>query len=102
MAGYKKVAVTVPAGTFALLERARGKLGKSRSEAVSLAIDDWLQGLEAGAARKRYVDGYLRHPETPDELESAARVAAAATADWSAWEPGAASRAGERRTRTKR
>lgn len=102
MTAFKKVAVSVPADTYAALERARGKLGKSRSEVVALAIKDWLRGLEAGAARERYVAGYLRLPETPEDLESTLRVAAAATADWSSWEPGPASRATERRGRTKR
>jgi metal-responsive CopG/Arc/MetJ family transcriptional regulator len=102
MTAFKKVAVSVPADTFAALERARGKLGKSRSEVVAAAIKDWLRGLEAGAVRERYIAGYLQLPESADDLQSTLQMAAAATADWSAWEPGAPSHASEARGRTKR
>jgi hypothetical protein len=94
MSAFKKIAITVPAETYRALEKARDRLGKSRSEVISTAIRDWLHGLEAGAARQKYVMGYLRHPETDDP-----DLIASATADWSAWEPGAPSRAAEPRGR---
>jgi len=102
MTAFKKVAVSVPADTYVALERARGKLGKSRSEVVALAIRDWLSGLEASAQRERYVAGYLRRPEMPEDLDATLAVAASATADWSSWEPGEPSRAAERTSRKKR
>src|SRR5439155_11314517 len=97
MSGYTKIAVTVPTETYEALERARGKLAKSRSEAVALALKDWLQGLAAGAASRRYVAGYLRTPErtSPAEVE----LVRVATADWADWQPGAPSRAAEPRGR---
>jgi hypothetical protein len=95
MTTYKKVAVTVPADTYAALERARSRLGKSRSEVVALAVKEWLHGLEAGAARKRYVEGYLQLPESRGDVSASVAIAAAATADWSTWEPGPPSRASE-------
>jgi len=94
MSDFKKIAITVPAETYRALEKARDRLGKSRSEVIATAIKEWLRGLEAGAARQKYVTGYLRHPETDDP-----ELVAAATADWSAWAPGAPSRAAEPRGR---
>jgi metal-responsive CopG/Arc/MetJ family transcriptional regulator len=95
MTAYKKIAVTVPAPTYQALERAREKLGTSRSEAVALAIQDWLRGLEATEARRRYTTGYLRLPET--DRDATLAIAQVATADWPAWEPGPSSRAAERK-----
>lgn len=85
MSGFKKIAVTVPSDTFNAVEHARAKLGRSRSEVVAFALKEWLRSLEAGAARERYIAGYLRLPETAEDVETTLRVAAAATADWSAW-----------------
>jgi metal-responsive CopG/Arc/MetJ family transcriptional regulator len=98
MTAYKKIAVTVPAPTYQALERARAKLGTSRSEAVALAIQDWLRGLEASEARRRYAEGYLRLPETADR-DAALAITKVAVADWPAWEPGPSSRAAERKRR---
>ena len=91
MSAFKKIAVTMPAETYKALERARGRLGKSRSEVVAAAVTEWLRGLDANETRRRYVDAYLRVPESR-ELEG---VVAAATAGWSSWEPGAPLRASE-------
>lgn len=99
MSAFKKIAISVPVETYRALERARDKLGTSRSEAVSIAIRDWLQSLEAGAARERYVAGYLQVPEAPGDLDASMAVAAAATADWSSWEPAPPSRPAEPRRR---
>jgi metal-responsive CopG/Arc/MetJ family transcriptional regulator len=94
MTAFKKIAVSLPADTFRSLEKARGQLGKSRSEVVAAAITDWLRGLDANEARRRYVEGYLRVPEDAD-----APLVGAATSDWSSWEAGSPSRAAEKRRR---
>jgi hypothetical protein len=91
-----KFAVTVPAETYAAMERARRKLGKSRSATVALAIEEWLRGLEASEADRRYVEAYLRQPEEVDDVRA---VSAQATSHWSSWQPGASSRASERARR---
>ena len=82
MSGFKKIAVTVPDDTYRALEKARDRMGKSRSEVVAFAIKEWLRGLEAGAARRKYVQGYLRQPEIDGDHE----LVAASTADWPSWE----------------
>jgi metal-responsive CopG/Arc/MetJ family transcriptional regulator len=96
MPKHAKVAISVPTDTYDAVERARARLGLSRSEVVATALRDWLQGLEADATRKRYVAGYLRVPES-GELDDATRMIAVATADWSSWKPARRSRASERR-----
>src|SRR5437660_7212908 len=93
MSAFTKIAITVPTATYRAVERARSRLGKSRSAAVALALEDWLRGLEAGEAAKRYIEGYLRLPETPVDLAATEAIAGQATADWPPWTPGEASRA---------
>jgi len=92
MAGYVKIAITVPTVTFAVVERVRRRLGKSRSAAVSLALEEWLRSIDLSDADRRYIEGYRRQPETPAEV---AAWAAQGTAHWGAWEPGQPSRAAE-------
>jgi hypothetical protein len=95
MTAFKKIAVSIPAETYRSLEKARGHLGKTRSEVVAFAVKEWLRSLDAGEASRRYVDGYLRLPERA--ATEAVAIAGAATADWSTWEPGPSSRASEPR-----
>jgi len=87
MTAYKKIAVTLPAPTYQALERARAKLGTSRSAAVALAIENWLRRREASQARWRYTMGYLRLPETAVDRDAALAIAEVAAADWPAWQP---------------
>jgi hypothetical protein len=97
MTRFTKIAVSVPTETYRAVEKARARLGKSRSAAVASALDEWLRGLAAGEAARRYVEGYLRQPESREELAVTAAFAHAAVADWPAWEPAPPSRAGEPR-----
>ena len=97
MTAFKKIAITVPVDTYRALEKARSQLGKTRSDAISIAIRDWLRGLDADAQRQRYVQGYLKRPEQPTPGDDA--LLAAATSDWAAWSPGEPSRASEPRRR---
>jgi hypothetical protein len=94
MSRFTKIAVTVPTPTYQAVERSRKRLGKSRSATVALALEEWLRGLEAGEADRRYVEGYLRTPEAIDVIDA---VAADATAAWGPWVPGKPSRAAEAR-----
>lgn len=95
MTRFKKVAVTIPDETYKALEKARARLGKTRSDAISVALVDWLNGLESTERDRRYVAGYLRIPES-SEIDPAVAVA---TADWSSWEAGPPSKAAEPRAR---
>lgn len=94
MSTHVKIAISVPAATLAVVERVRRRLGKSRSAAVSLALEEWLRNVDMSDADRRYIEGYRRQPEALDEIEA---VAAEATSHWGAWEPGQPSRAAEPR-----
>jgi hypothetical protein len=83
MKGTAKVAVSLPIATLRSLERARLRLRRTRSAAVTEAIERWLSSSEIGEADKRYVEGYLRRPERASE---SAAVAEAATREWDDWE----------------
>ena len=90
MSEYTKIAVTVPTDIYAVVERLRRKLGKSRSAVVALALEEWVRGTDVSDLDRRYAEGYLRTPENLAELRA---VAAQATSQWSPWEPGAPARA---------
>ncbi|MBI4957441.1 MAG: ribbon-helix-helix protein, CopG family [Myxococcales bacterium] len=83
MKSVAKVAVSLPVATLRSLERARARLHKTRSAAVTEAIEHWLGSAEVGEDDRRYVEGYLRCPETSRE---SAVIAAAAVASWEPWE----------------
>lgn len=95
MSQFTKIAVTVPTETYAVVERLRRRLGKSRSAVVALALEEWIRGADLAEADRRYVEGYLRTPEAVDEIGA---VAAQATSSWQAWSPGEPSRAAEPRS----
>jgi hypothetical protein len=76
-----KVAISLP--TLRALERARTRLHKTRSAAVTEAIERWLQNEQVSDDDRRYVSGYLRRPERTDD---AAPIASAAIANWEPWE----------------
>lgn len=77
-----KVAISLPAGTLKSLERVRIRLRKTRSAAVTEAIERWLAAEEIGEDDKRYVEGYLRHPERADDVSA---IASAVVGGWGAW-----------------
>jgi metal-responsive CopG/Arc/MetJ family transcriptional regulator len=83
MKNVAKVAVSIPLDTLRSLERARVRLRKTRSAAVTDAIEKWLTSEEVGDEDRRYVEGSLRIPEQSGEL---AAVASAAVGMWEPWE----------------
>jgi hypothetical protein len=89
---FTKIAVTVPTGTYLIVERLRRELGQSRSAVVASALAEWVRATTIAEAERRYVAGYRRMPETSAELAGSRAVAAQATSQWSAWAPGEPSR----------
>ena len=83
MKSVAKVAVSLPVDTLKSLERVRVRLRKTRSGAVTEAIERWLQSEEVGDDERRYLEGYLRHPE---HAEESAALAGAVVATWEPWE----------------
>jgi len=82
MSTCTKIAVTVPTETYEAVERVRQRLGKSRSATITLALQEWLRGLEVSDADRRYMEAYLRQPERVDDVRA---IAALATAHWEPW-----------------
>jgi hypothetical protein len=99
MTGFTKIAVTVPTETYAVLERLRLRLGKSRSAVVTFALQEWIRSADVSDADRRYIEGYLRMPETADEVRAIAAQAAHAVSHWDTWAPGPPSRAADSRPR---
>ena len=83
MKNVAKVAVSIPIDTLKSLEWARVRLRKTRSAAITEAIETWLRGEVVGEDDRRYVEGYLRHPESSGETRA---VAEAVIATWEPWE----------------
>ena len=81
MANMGKVAVTIPRELLAALDREGARLGTSRSSLVTAAVRQWLTSHASSSDEARYVEGYLRKPETP-----MGHVAAAAVSSWEPWE----------------
>jgi hypothetical protein len=80
MSNSAKMAVSVPARTFAALESVRKKAGLGRSAAVARAIDAWVsEQRDPRGPDARYVEGYLRHPE---DMATAAAIAEAGLASF--------------------
>jgi len=78
-----KIAVSLPANVYTVLERIRHRRGQSRSALVAEAIEQWAQREEIGDADQKYAEAYLKQPEQIDEVGA---TAAAATAGWELWE----------------
>jgi metal-responsive CopG/Arc/MetJ family transcriptional regulator len=75
-----KIAVSLPQKTFATLERKRRELKKSRSALVAEALEAWFAGGTLSDEERRYVAGYVKHPET--EADAAAFTAASVWGEW--------------------
>jgi len=80
-----KVAVSIPIPMFRSLERARRRLGKSRSAIVTEALEKWLRAGALGESDRKYVEGYLRRPETAEEVAVSEALAVDAMATWEPW-----------------
>jgi metal-responsive CopG/Arc/MetJ family transcriptional regulator len=80
-----KVAVSIPMATFRSLERERRRAKKTRSAAVTEAITEWLRSKELGEADRRYVEGYLKQPETAGEVAASEAMAIDSMAGWEPW-----------------
>ena len=78
MKSVAKVAVSIPADTLEALEHKRARLGKTRSAAVTEAIEQWLHAGEVAAEDRRYVEGYLRQPERAEDVAAVAATLDAA------------------------
>ena len=83
MARHAKVAVSLPEGTLAALDRIRNQRQQSRSAAVTEAIEGWLRAPLVTEEERRYAARYLRHPE---KLEETPAIARAVIEGWEPWD----------------
>jgi hypothetical protein len=70
----RKIATSIPAEQFEVLERTRRRLRLGRSQAVHEALALWLSARELDARVAQYIRGYLNHPEDAREARALARV----------------------------
>lgn len=76
-----KIAISLPEDLLRLVEEERNAKGESRSEFFRRAIETlWQQRLEEMEI-KRYLEGYRRMPESPEEIEIAHRAGSAILAE---------------------
>src|SRR5207253_270065 len=81
-----KIAVTVPRGTLAEVEKRRRVLGITRSAVVTAALQAWLAEQTVTAEERAYLLAYMRDPETSAELRDGRALATAAVATWEPWD----------------
>jgi len=77
-----KVAISLPDDTLDALERVRKRRGLSRSAAIAKAIVAWVREAEPSDDDRRYVEAYLRQPESTTER---AAIATAVVSTWEKW-----------------
>jgi hypothetical protein len=100
MAAFKKLAVSLPSETFKALEKARAKLKRTRSDAITTAIDHWLKTMVNEELDRQLIESYRRVPfvESPDD-EAWTKLSLEGLG---AWDPPEPSRASEARPKKRR
>lgn len=85
MRATAKVSVSLPAHILERADRERRETGESRSEFFRRALEALFASQRREVAERRYLEGYVREPESEYEVASAAALAAAAfePEDWS-------------------
>lgn len=62
-----KVAVSLPKEQFQHVEQLRRELGVSRSALIAQAIGQFVEARQKEEDIRRYIEGYRKQPETPEE-----------------------------------
>jgi metal-responsive CopG/Arc/MetJ family transcriptional regulator len=70
-----KVAVSIHEDLYRAVEKARKRIGKSRSAILQDAIRQWLKQQEEAALVRAYEAGYRAKPENRREVEAAQAAA---------------------------
>lgn len=79
-----RITINLPEDLLDEVDRRRNDTETSRSQFFREAIEERLRRELEDEASRHYVEGYLRHPETVEEVE-AARQGAAATLAGEPW-----------------
>lgn len=83
-----QIAVKLPDEVVLAVDRmVDGGTFGSRSQAVRAALESLLQQSESARVRQAFARGFQRHPERPDEMSDARRLAIDAIEDepWDRW-----------------
>ena len=70
-----KVAISLPREMLRSIERLRKGTGESRSAVIRRALEMLLDRHDHTAMVREYVEGYISHPETAEELREADAIA---------------------------
>ncbi len=71
-----KIAISLPKENLKRIEKVRKELGLQRSAIIVKAIDYWLDSTEKQNLIKQYQEGYLKHPESLNEIDTLGQLAA--------------------------
>ena len=63
-----KIAISLPEETFQAVEKERLANGMSRSEFFRRAVEEHLRRVKEREDVEQYIKGYLKYPETKDEI----------------------------------
>ncbi len=74
MSGTARIGISLPQSVLEEIEKDRKKRGESRSEFFRRAAEELLRQNRLAQAEEQYQAGYLRYPETPEEIEAADRA----------------------------
>jgi metal-responsive CopG/Arc/MetJ family transcriptional regulator len=76
MPATERIAISLPKALLESVERLRSETGESRSAFVQRALLGVIAPPNRTDDVRRYVEGYARAPETPDEIAAAEAAAA--------------------------
>ena len=63
-----KIAISLPEETLQAVEKERLATGLSRSEFFRRAVEEHLRRVKEREDVEQYIQGYLKYPETKDEI----------------------------------
>ena len=74
MADSKKMAISMPGDLARKVEKVRKKTGETRSAFIRRVIEQAFADEEEKELIKRYQEGYLKYPETKEEIEETVAI----------------------------
>ncbi|MBI5473262.1 MAG: ribbon-helix-helix protein, CopG family [Ignavibacteriae bacterium] len=77
MANTVKTAIAIPREDYELVEAIRKETGKSRSQILVEAFQEWVSRRRKEKLESHYEAAYRKHPERLDELKTTLKASAA-------------------------
>lgn len=82
-----KIAISLPKDLLTEIERQCAARGESRSQFLRMAVEEFLRRERQKEMEEQYIQGYLKYPETPEEVEGIYKASLAALAQ-EPWDDG--------------